>query len=91
MPLYEYRCSDCKHTEEHISPLGSEYTGTCTCCGGKLVRVMAPCHVRMAQPFYVFDGKGNLMDSRPDSPSTEPPTPPEKAHWLKGHANRVEV
>lgn len=91
MPLYEYRCQECEGREEHVSPLGSKYNGACTRCGGKLVSVMAPCHIRMAQPFYVLDGKGNVLDRKPDSESVEPPTPPERAHWLKGHANRVEV
>lgn len=70
--------------------MDSRHEATCTCCGAQLVLRLSLSSFRLAQPFYILDGKGNIMDRRPDSESTEPPTPPEKAHWL-GRGNRVEV
>jgi len=92
MPLYEYRCPECGNEEQrYIADMEKRYEVTCTRCGSLLELRISLSSFRLAVPFSVFDADGNLLSYKPDSEATEPPTPPEKAHWLKGHGNRVEV
>jgi len=91
MPRYEYRCPNCQLDFDRIIPIDGRHEVTCTRCGTKATLKISLSWYRLAQPFHVFDADGNVLYERPDSEPTEPPTPPEKAHWLKGHANLVEV
>jgi len=91
MPLYEYRCPECGNEEQHIVAMENRHEATCTRCGSLSRLRISLSRYRLAEPFSVFDADGNLMHYQPDSEAVEPPTPPEKAHWLKGHGNRVEV
>ena len=46
MPVYEYRCASCGHTQEEIQPMGSPAPGPCPACGGDLRRVYGRVGVR---------------------------------------------
>jgi putative FmdB family regulatory protein len=39
MPVYEYRCKDCRAPAEEIQPMGAGPPGPCKVCGGELRRV----------------------------------------------------
>ena len=96
MPQYQYRCPECVDEKgnpfdfERILPIPTRYEGTCTRCGRIGTLRISLSRYRLAQPFYVLDADGRVLQKQADSEATEPPTPPEKAHWLKG-TNRVEV
>ena len=39
VPIYEYRCTACGRTVEHIQPMGAGPPGRCEECGGELRRI----------------------------------------------------
>lgn len=48
MPIYEYRCRDCRHTLEELQPAGSGPPGPCPSCGGELRRVWSRVGIRFS-------------------------------------------
>lgn len=41
MPLYEYKCSECKHHFELLQSFNAEKTQACPVCGSKSDRLMS--------------------------------------------------
>ncbi len=82
MPLYEYRCSKCRHVCEALQKVGAKPPEKCPKCGG------GPMVKRISSPAIQFKGNGWYItdyakkNSTPAGHSEEPKTcnkPAEKA------------
>ena len=75
MPLYEYRCQDCRETIETIQKVSDSPLSECEACGGILERLLSPSAIKFkGSGWYVNDyGKNNRKDST-DKPSSEKTT-----------------
>ena len=40
MPIYEYRCGDCGHQEEHLQKIAEKPISKCPACGKKTYKKM---------------------------------------------------
>lgn len=64
MPIYEYKCR-CGQEFEKLKQM-SQYSELSICpeCGKEADRTMSSTHYRIAEPFSVMDGEGNLTQKR---------------------------
>ena len=70
MPIFEFRCQDCREVSEIILSVEEELPRCCTMCGGKLQKLIhAPAIQFRGKGWYVTDyaKKQSLKDS------SEPP------------------
>jgi putative FmdB family regulatory protein len=51
MPLYDYRCSDCRQEVEVMHAIGGSGPEACTACGGVMKKLLSP-------PAIHFKGSG---------------------------------
>ncbi len=71
MPLYEYRCEDCKEIIEIIQKFSDAPLSKCEECGGALERLLSPSAIQFkGSGWYVTDyGKNSHKDSPPKQSS----------------------
>jgi putative FmdB family regulatory protein len=62
MPIYEYRCSQCRNPTDELQPMGAAPPGPCTVCGGELRRVYGRVGVRFSG--WGFDKTDALVPER---------------------------
>jgi putative FmdB family regulatory protein len=78
MPLYEYRCSQCKKTGEYLLKFSSPHPETCDLCGatGSLQKQMSQSAFQLkGTGWYVTDFKN---PQKPSSPKGEESAPEGK-------------
>ena len=61
MPIYEYRCDDCRASFEVLQRMSDDPLVTCEKCGGRLQKVLHPVAIHFkGSGFYTTDyGKGS--------------------------------
>jgi putative FmdB family regulatory protein len=76
MPLYDYKCADCKQIVEVRHGFNEAYDGVCPACGGKLNRVFNPAPIVFkGSGFYVNDSRGRSGEAKaPSDTKSEPKT-----------------
>ncbi len=66
MPLYDFECARCSHTEEHFAGI-EELTLPCSECGGNMKRLITSNHYVVGDVDFVTDnitGDPIRVDSR---------------------------
>lgn len=80
MPIYEYRCADCGHQQEHLQKMSDAPLSVCPACGqssyGKLLSA-AGFHLK-GSGWYATDFKGGskAATAKPDTPAPSSSTGP---------------
>jgi putative FmdB family regulatory protein len=74
MPLYEYKCTQCKRHTEKIQKFSDPEITACPHCGGLLERVISAPAISFKGGGWYADGYGNAKpasssDSKSDAPS----------------------
>jgi len=60
MPLYEYRCNDCKRTCEVLQKITAEPLENCLYCGGSVEKLISSTSFQLkGSGWYVTDYKNN--------------------------------
>ncbi|MFA5786759.1 MAG: zinc ribbon domain-containing protein [Actinomycetota bacterium] len=62
MPVYEYRCTACGATEEHLQKLGAPTPGPCAVCGEPLRRKFS--RVRVRYEGWGFNSTDRLLPDK---------------------------
>ena len=93
MPIYEYRCSQCGHQEEHLQKASEPALTKCPACGkDSFNKLLSAAGFQLkGSGWYATDFKGGSAkkeksagaktdakpDSKPDSPAAKPEAKPE--------------
>lgn len=85
MPLYDYRCPECGHTEEIRHDINDIGVFMCTNCTDETIGPVKYLKRMISVPGIVFKGSGFYRnDNRPKPP---PPKPAEKKEKKKETTN----
>lgn len=73
MPIYEYRCADCGHQQEHLQKMSDAPLSVCPACGlsnyGKLLSA-AGFHLKGSGWYATdFKGRSSAAAAKPDAPA----------------------
>jgi putative FmdB family regulatory protein len=81
MPLYDFKCLNCKAVFEAARPMGSSEIPACTECGSERTEK------KIAPPPVIFRGDGfyktDSTKTPPKKPETEKTTEPKKAETVE--------
>lgn len=69
MPIYEYRCTQCKATVEVLQKAKDQRLEKCQTCGGRLVKLVS-------SPAIQFKGKGWYITDYAKKKSSSPDSSP---------------
>ena len=86
MPVYEYRCPNCGNEEEHIASIDNRHKAACTRCGITATLRASLSSFKMAIPLYLISGKGEVLNKRANSSSSDernPDIPPDYPNLLE--------
>jgi putative FmdB family regulatory protein len=70
MPIYEFKCTECPNTDEHLMRLSDPAPTACTACGKPVVKVMSNSSFALkGSGWYVTDykNKGSSSESSTSS------------------------
>lgn len=75
MPIYEYRCGDCGHQQDHLQKHSDPLLEVCPACGGKhyAKQVSAAGFQLKGSGWYETDFKSSPSCPAADSSSAPPP------------------
>ena len=96
MPIYVYRCADCRSETEKRQSFSDAPLTTCETCGGSVRRVVHPVGVIFkGSGFYSTDNRNGSKskaadDGASDSPKTEKAEKAEKAEKPASDAKPAE-
>ena len=71
MPLYEYRCTRCKHEVEALQKMSDPLLISCPRCDGKLKKLMS-------SNSFILKGSGWFATDYPNKKKPKPSTGKEK-------------
>jgi putative FmdB family regulatory protein len=89
MPIYEYRCSQCGHQEEHLQKASEPALTRCPACGkDSFNKLLSAAGFQLkGSGWYATDFKGgsakkeksadSKTDAKPESPAAKPEAKPE--------------